>query len=119
METNGKQMQGGNAEARREAARALGSARTPAKSEAAKLRNESRKGVPLAPEIREKMRQAQLSRWEAIRAERQAQGLDAEPATEKRPPGRPRKAMSEEAVAPKRPRGRPKKTDAQSNTPTG
>ena len=110
METAGKDLQGGDAETRRAAAAALGSARTPAKSAAAKLRNEKRKGVPLPEETRQKMSEAAKERWEKIREEKAAQAVVAAPAPkEQKKMGRPRKPIDPEA--PKRGRGRPKKPD--------
>lgn len=100
----GKQLQGGDAEARREAARAMGSARTPAKSEAAKRRNESRKGVPLSPETKQKLSEAQRLRWEEKRAAAASAGV-VEPPKEKGKPGRKPKPV--DPNQPKRPRGRP------------
>jgi hypothetical protein len=112
METAGKELQGGDAEARREAARALGSARTPAKSAAAKLRNEKRKGVPLPEETRRKLSEAGKERWEKIRQEKAAVAAASPPVVkERKPMGRPRTTPAADPNAPKRGRGRPKKQD--------
>jgi hypothetical protein len=112
METTGKQLQDDGAEMRRDAARALGSARTPAKSAAAKRRNEARKGVPLAEETRQKLSEAGKLRWENIRAQKAAAAAanPAPPKAAKRM-GRPPKPVDPDA--PKRPRGRPKKQDGE------
>jgi len=118
MDTAGKDMRGPDASTRSEAARALGQARTPAKSAAAKIRAEKRKGVPLAEETRKKLSDAGKERWEKIRAEKAAALAAAPPVVkERKPMGRPRKTV--DLDAPKRPRGRPKKQDTQQTGESG
>lgn len=119
MEAAGKNLQGGDAETRRAAAAALGSARTPAKKAAAVLRAEARKGIPLAPETRQKLSEAGKERWAAIR-EKKAAAAALLPPVEKRPPGRPRKEPAPSLeTTPKRGRGRPRKETPQTTVPEG
>lgn len=105
-------MNSASEEARREAARAMGSAKTPRKTSTSRANmtriNEQRRAEGISEELRAKLRQKQQERRERERA---ALGLITEPA-EKRPPGRPRKEQPADVdPAPKRGRGRPKKQD--------
>ena len=89
----------------------LGARRTERKIESATKNIARANSAPMTEERRAKIREAQSARRERERAERAALGLDTTP-TEKRPPGRPRKAETEASKAvPKRGRGRPKKQE--------
>jgi hypothetical protein len=88
----GKALHDADEEARREAARKMGSARTERKAAASRATAASRKGVTLTEEQRERQRQGQLARWERIRAERAAAGLTPV-VVEKKRAGRPRKVQ--------------------------
>ena len=119
METPGKDMHDPAAEARREAARALGQARTPAKAKAARENAAARRGVPLSEEHREKIRAAQEARWEKYRAKKAEQAATLPPVEQKRR-GRPRQEQPAELdTTPKRGRGRPRKETAQQPLPEG
>ena len=115
-ESLGAQMHDADAEARREAARAMGRARTERKIAAARAVAESRRGVLWTEEQKAKLREAQKERRERERLARLTAGeVEPDTAAEKRPVGRPRKQTTEEGTAPKRPVGRPKKVQAESN----
>ena len=117
METAGKDLQGGDAETRRVAAAALGSARTPAKKAAASARAEKLKGIPLSDATRQKLSDKGKERWAAIRA---AEASAPAVPKEKKRMGRPPKPVDPDAAdAPKRGRGRPKKQDAQTSAQDG
>ncbi|GDX40805.1 hypothetical protein LBMAG21_10970 [Armatimonadota bacterium] len=111
--STGANLQGGDTDARTEAARMLGSIKTERKTETSRANaakaTEARKGKPMSDAHKEKLRQA-------YQARRIASGVAVQPA-DKKPVGRPRKAQAE-AIAndtPKRRRGRPRK--AGENTP--
>jgi hypothetical protein len=111
MEAAGKHIRDDSEETRREAAAAMGRARTPAKIRAARETAAARRGVPLSEEHREKIRVAQEARWEKYRAEKAAAAA-ANPVPPKEPKriGRPPKPVDPDAV--KRSRGRPKATQS-------
>ena len=110
-------------EERREAARALGSARTPRKtstSSAAMTRiNEQRRAEGIPEELREKLREKQQARRERERqAKEQAAALL--PPVEKKRAGRPRKEPATcPETTPKRGRGRPRKDTPQTTAQEG
>ncbi len=116
METEkraGASLQGGSEEERRAAASMMGSARTPAKIEAARKVAEGRRGSKWTEEQKAKLREAQSARREREKQERTERGEVVETTGEKRKPGRPKKAKTETAIdASKRPVGRPKKQAA-------
>lgn len=112
--TIGADLQGGDAEARTEAARTLGSIRTERKSESSRANaakaTEARKGKPMSDAHKEKLRLAYHARMEATDKTAQT--------TDKKPVGRPRKVQTEATAndTPKRGRGRPRK-DGQISLP--
>ena len=111
-DTPGAAMHDADAELRRQAARAMGQARTEKKIAAARAVAESRIGAKWTEEQKANLREKQTERRERERQERAALGLTPAVPVEKKPPGRPRKEQPVDP-APKRPRGRPKKTDGQ------
>ena len=110
-ETAGGLLHSDDAEARREAARMLGSAKTEKKTAHCRAVAESQKGKKRSPEVVARIRAGVQSRRERVRLERLALGLVEEP-TEKKPPGRPRTRPEADTTAGKRSVGRPKKSVA-------
>lgn len=98
-------------------ARALGSIKTPRKSQASRENinrlNERKKREGVSEATKAKLREAQQRRREREKEERAALGLDADAPTEKKPVGRPKKQIAVADVhEPKRGRGRPRKEAA-------
>lgn len=111
METShGAELHNPDEEARKQAARMLGSIRTERKAESSRQNAAKRRGVPLSEEHRAKLKEAQRLR----REREQATGVAVQN-TEKKPVGRPRKTQPEQTTetAPqqKRGRGRPRKAE--------
>jgi hypothetical protein len=107
-ETPGKALNSDDPEARREAGRLMGSARTERKIAAARAVAESRRGVKWTEEQKARLRAAQQARRERERRER-LESDQTMPVKEKRPVGRPRTRPTLDEDTPKRPVGRPKK----------
>lgn len=118
QEKIGADLHGDDADARKEAARMMGRARTERKVNASRANAakaaESRIGKTFTDEQRVKLKEAQRLRREREQAAREASGV-AVPSAEKRPPGRPRKVQPEQttetAPQPQRGRGRPRKAE--------
>jgi hypothetical protein len=110
MDTPGADMHGDDPEARREAARLMGKARSERKIQAARAVAESRRGTKWTEEQKAQLRIAQAARRERERLAREAAGAGAVVGTEKQRPGRPRtRPETADPDAPKRGPGRPRK----------
>jgi len=121
-EKHGAALHDADAERRKEAARALGSARTEKKIAAARAVAESRRGSKWTDEQKANLREVQRIRREREQAERIANGATLPEAKEKKAIGRPKKVQSADAAiigadSPKRGRGRPRKSEAAIETP--
>ena len=95
---SGSQMHDADAQARSEAAAAMGRARTPAKSAAAKARGEKLAGKPISEEHKRKIAEKNAAHWEKKRQEKaqlEAEAIAAGTAPPKRVPGRPKKTDAE------------------------